>query len=176
MVVVVRANFLNQFVVGAVERYEDADYFERLRAQPGNVTLGLFLVARFGRVEVAKCILSSLLDLFVLNAAVERLGILGIDDRLLRGHVELHYFCRRDQANRDIALARGVVPKVDAESAVSVVDDLPRYEKVELDGLDIGMEVPPAEHLLELAGLDHRPPFGSRSRVLEISGVPQPVP
>lgn len=30
MVVVVRANLLNQFVIGTVERYEDADHFERL--------------------------------------------------------------------------------------------------------------------------------------------------
>lgn len=163
MVVVVRADLLNEFVVGAVERYEDADHFERLRAEPGHVTLGLFLVARFGRIEVAKRVLSSLLDLFVLDAAVEGLGILGVDHGLLRGHVELHDLRRRDQANRDVALARGVVPKVDAESAVSVVDDFPRDEEVELDRLDVGMEVPPAEHLLELAGLDHRPPLGPRS-------------
>lgn len=163
MVVVVRANLLNEFVVGAIERYEDADHFERLRAQPRNMTLGLFLVARFGRIEVAKRILSSFLDLFVLNATVEGLGVLGVDYRLLRGHVKLNDLCRWNQANRHVSLTRGVVPKVDAERAVSMVYDFPGDEEVELDGLDVGMEVPPAKHLLELAGLDHWPPFGPRS-------------
>lgn len=162
MVVVVRANLLNQFVVGAVERYEDADHFERLGAQPGDMTLGLLLVARFRRIKVAKRVLSSLFDLLVLDAAVEGLGILGVDYRLLRGYVKLNDLCGWNQTDRHIALARGVVPEVDAESSVSVVHNFPRDEQVELDGLDVGVEVSPAEHLLELAGLDHGPPFCPR--------------
>lgn len=73
MVVVVRTHFLHQFVVGAVERNEDADNFERFGAEPGDVALGLLLVAGLGRVEVAKRVLGTLLHLLVLDAAVEGL-------------------------------------------------------------------------------------------------------
>lgn len=45
VVVVVWAHFLHQFVVSAVERNEDADNFERFGAEPGDVALGLLLVA-----------------------------------------------------------------------------------------------------------------------------------
>lgn len=73
VVVVVRAHFLDQFVVGAVEGNEDADDFERFGAKPGNMALGLLLVTGLGRVEVAECVLGTLLHLFVLNSAVEGL-------------------------------------------------------------------------------------------------------
>lgn len=73
VVVVVRAHFLHQFVISAVERNEDADNFERFGAEPGDVALGLLLVAGLGWVEVAKCVLGALLHLLILNAAVEGL-------------------------------------------------------------------------------------------------------
>lgn len=73
VVVIVRTHFLDQFVVGAVEGNEDADDFERFGAEPGDMALGLLLVAGLGRVEVAECVLGTLLHLLVLYAAVEGL-------------------------------------------------------------------------------------------------------
>lgn len=73
MVIVVRAHFLHQFVVGAVEGNEDADDFERFGAEPGDMALGLLLVAGLGWIKVAECILGTLLHLLVLYTAVEGL-------------------------------------------------------------------------------------------------------
>lgn len=73
MVVVVWAHFLHQFVVGAVERNKDADDFEGFGAEPGDVALGLLLVARLGRVKVAQRVLGPFLHLLIFNTAVERL-------------------------------------------------------------------------------------------------------
>lgn len=73
VVVVVRAHFLHQFVVGAVEGNEDADDFERFGAEPGNVALGLLLVAGLGWVEVAERVLGTFLHLLVFNTTVEGL-------------------------------------------------------------------------------------------------------
>ncbi len=73
VVVVVRANFLHQFVVGAVEGDKDADDFERFGAEPGDVALGLLLVAGLGGIKVAKRVLGALLHLLVLYTTVEGL-------------------------------------------------------------------------------------------------------
>ena len=73
MVVVVWAHFLHQFVVGAVEGNEDADDFERFGAEPGNMALGLLLVAGLGWVEIAECVFGTFLHLLILNTAVEGL-------------------------------------------------------------------------------------------------------
>lgn len=73
VVVVVRADFLHQFIVSAVEGNENADDFERFGAEPGDVALGLLLVACLGWVEVTECVLSTLLHLLVFYAAVEGL-------------------------------------------------------------------------------------------------------
>ena len=66
--------------------------------------------------------------------------------------------------------------EVDAEGAVAMVHNLACDQQVEFDGLDVGVEVPPAKHLLELPRLDHRPSFSSWPRVLQLCRVPQPVP
>lgn len=66
--------------------------------------------------------------------------------------------------------------EVDAEGAVAVIDDFACDQEVELDRFDVRVEISPAEHFLELARLYHRPPFGSRPRVLQVRGIPQPVP
>lgn len=159
VVVVVWAHFLHQFVVGAVEGNEDADDFERFGAEPGDMALGLLLVAGLGRVEVAERVLGALLHLFVLYAAVERLRVLGVNDGLLRRHVKLHYLGGRDQADGHVALACGVVAEVDTEGAIAMIHDFTCDQQVEFDRLNVGVEVPPAEHLLELPCLDHGPPF-----------------
>lgn len=83
MVVVVGTHLLHQLVVGAVEGDEDADDFEGLGAQPGHVALGLLLWAALRRVVGAQGILGALLHLFVLHPAVEQLGVLGLEGRLL---------------------------------------------------------------------------------------------
>lgn len=140
------------------------------------MALRLLLETCLGWVEVAECVLGAPLHLLVLDAAVEGLGILGVDDRLLGCQIKLNDFGGRDQADGHIALARGVMAEVDAEGAVTVIDDLPGDQEVELDCFDVGVEISPAKHFLKLARLDHRPPFGSRPGVLRVRGIPQPVP
>lgn len=66
--------------------------------------------------------------------------------------------------------------EINTEGTIAVVDNLAGNEEVELDCLDVGVEVSPAEHLLEFSCLDHGPPFGPGPRVLELGGIPQPVP
>lgn len=58
--------------------------------------------------------------------------------------------------------------EVNAKSAVPVVHDLPRDQQVEFDSLDVGVEVPPPEHLFELASLDDGPAFSSGLCTLNI--------
>lgn len=140
------------------------------------MALRLFLVTCLGWVEVAERVFGAPLHLLVLDAAVEGLGILGVDYRLLGRQVKLNDFGGGDQADGHVALARGVMAEVDAEGAVAVIDDLASNQEVELDSFDVGVEISPAEHFLELARLDHRPPFGSRPGVLQVRGIPQPVP
>lgn len=66
--------------------------------------------------------------------------------------------------------------EIDTEGAVAVIHDLTGDQQVEFDRLDVRVEVPPAEHLLELPRFNHWPPFSPRPRVLQVCGVPQPVP
>lgn len=71
VVVVVRTNLLNQFVVHAVEGYIYAYHFERFGAQPGNMALRLLLIAHFGRVKIAQSSLLVPVRFLILDAAVE---------------------------------------------------------------------------------------------------------
>lgn len=73
VVVVVWAHFLHQFIVGAVEGNEDADDFEWFGAKPGDMALGLLLVACLGWVKVAECVLGTFLHFLILYTAVEGL-------------------------------------------------------------------------------------------------------
>lgn len=176
VVVVVRAYFLHQFVVGAVEGNEDADDFKRFGAKPGDMALGLLLVAGLGWVIVAEGVLGTFLYLLILYTAIEGFRVLGIYDGLLRCYIKLYYLSGRDQADRHIALACGVVAEVDTEGAIAVVHNLTSDKQVEFDRLDIRVKVPPAEHFLKFPCLDHRPPFSPWPRVLQVCRVPQPVP
>lgn len=94
VVVVVGADLLHQFVVYTVEGYIDAYDFEGLGAEPGHVALRVLLVAHLGRVKVAQSSLLVAVRLLVLNAAVERFGVFGLQRRLL-GDLKLHHFGRR---------------------------------------------------------------------------------
>ncbi|PWA16722.1 hypothetical protein CCH79_00017471 [Gambusia affinis] len=141
---VVRTDFLDQPVIGAVERHVDTDDLERLGAHPGDVALGLFLVARLRRVVVAQHHLLAAFGFLVVHPAVERLRLLGVDHALAL-QVELHLLHGRDQADRHVANTRGVVAEVDAERAVAVIHNLPHYQQIQLDGFDVGVKVAPAE-------------------------------
>lgn len=160
VVVVVRTHLLHQFIVYTVKGYIDAYDFERFGAQPGDVALRLLLVAHLGRVEAAQRSLLVAVSLLVLNAAVERFGVFGLQRRLL-GNLELHHLGGWHQADRHVPQARGVVAEVNAKGAVAVVHNLSRDEQVELDSLDVGVEIPPPEHLFELASLNDGPAFSS---------------
>lgn len=177
VVVVIWTHLLHQLVVGAVEGDEDANDFEGLGAQPGDVALGLLLRAALRGVVGTQRRPGALLHLFILHPAVEKLGVLGLQGRLLLVvmellvllvDLELHSFGRRNESYGHVALTGRIVAEVDAERPVAVINDFTSDEKVELHGLNIGMEVAPTEHLLEFAGLDDGPPFRSGSRVARI--------
>lgn len=176
VVIIVRADFLHQLVVGAVEGDVDADDFEGLWAKPGDMALRLLLEACLGWVVVAQRVLGALLNFLILDAAVEGLGVLGINDWLLCSHIKLYDLGRWHETDRYVALACWVVAEINTEGTIAVVDNLASNKKVELDCLNVGVEISPAEHLLEFSCLDHRPPFGPGPRVLELGGVSQPVP
>lgn len=167
MVVVVRTYLLHQFIVYTVKGYIDAYDFKGFRAQPGHVALRLLLIAHLGWVEVAQRSLLVAVRLLVLDATVERFGFFGLQRGLL-GDLKLHHLGGRHQAHRHVPQARGVVAEVNAKGAVPVVHNLPRDEQVEFDSLDVGVEVPPTEHLFELASLDDGPAFSSGLCTLNI--------
>lgn len=187
MVVVIWTHLLHQLVVGAVEGDEDADDLKGLGAQPGHVALGLLLRAALRRVVGAQRVPGALLHLLVLHPAVEQLVVLGLQSRLLLlvvvlvllvllADLELHGLGGWNEPHGHVALTGGVVAEVDAEGPVAVIHNLTRDEEVQLHRLDIGMEVAPTEHLLELAGLDDGPPLGPGSRVAGVGRVVEPVP
>lgn len=98
MVVVVRANLLHQAVVRTVEGYVDTDDLERLGANPRHVTLNLLLEAGLGRVVVAQRGALAAIHLLIVHAAVEDLGVLGVDHALAL-QVKLHRLDRWHQAD-----------------------------------------------------------------------------
>lgn len=175
MVVVVRADFLHEFVIDTVEGNVDANDLEGLGAQPGHVALRLLLVADLGRVEVAQGRLLGPVCLLILDATVEGFGLLGLQGGL-RGHFELHHFGGGHQTHRDVAQARGVVSEIHTERSVAVVHDFPRDQQIEFHSLNVGMEVTPAKHFLELSCFDYGPPFSSCQGLLGLRDVGQPVP
>lgn len=169
MEVVVRAHFLNQLVIDAEKGNEDADHLEGLSAQPGGVGLGVLSEAGLGRIVLAGLGLLGPVGFLELHAAVKGLCLFRVDGRLLAllhqgvllalellllllEDLELHHLGGRDNTDRDVAQAGGVVAEVNGERPVDVVDDLPRHQQAELHGLDVEVEVAPAEDLLGLHG------------------------
>lgn len=177
VVIVVRTDFLQQFVVSTEEVNVDADDFKGLGAEPGDVALRLFLEAHPAGVVGAKRRPLAPVGLLVLHPAVERLGVFMDVQSFLLGDLEVHNLGGGHQAHRDVAEACGVVTEVDAERAIAVVDDLARDEQVELDCLNMGMEVTPTEHLLEFARLDDGSPLGSSQTLFVLfCAIEQPSP
>lgn len=144
LVAVTRTHLLYQSVVDAVERHVDADDPEGFGAGPGDVALGLLLSARLGRVVVTRRHLLVALRLPVARPAVERLRVLRVDHALTL-QIELHLPRGRDEAHGHVAHTRGVVAEVDAERAVPVVHHLAHYQKIQFDGFDVWVKIPPAE-------------------------------
>lgn len=170
MIVVVWANLLHQAIVCAVEGNVDADDLKRLGTNPGHVALNLLLKAGLGRIVIAQRGALAAIHLFVVHAAVEDLGVLRVDHALAL-QVKLHGLDRWHQADRDVTLACGVMAEVDTERAVAVIHNLSRDQQVEPHGLDIGIEVSPAEHLLELARLYDGPAFNPRTGGIRLEQV-----
>lgn len=128
MVIVVRADFLQQFVVSAEEVNVDADDFKGLGAEPGDVALRHFLEAHPACVVVAKGCPLVPVGLLVLHSAVEGLGVFGDVQGFLLADLKVDNLGRRHQAHRHVAETCGVVTEVDAERAIAVVNNLARDE------------------------------------------------
>lgn len=175
VVVVVGTDLLHQFVIYAVERDVNADDFEGFGTQPGDMALGLLLVADLGRVKVAQGSFFGAVCFLVLDAAVEGLGLLGLQRGLWRW-LKLHHFGGRHQADRNIPQARGVVSEINAEGSVAVIDDFPRDQEVQLYSFDVGVEVTPPKHFLEFPSFHYRSAFSSCQRFLNLRDVGQPIP
>lgn len=177
MVVVVWADFLQQFVVGAEEVNVDADDFKGLGAEPGDVALRLFLVTHPACVMAAKGCPLAPVGLLVLHSAVERLGVFGDFQSFLLADLKVDNLGGRHQAHRHVAQTCGVVTEVDTECAIAVVNNLAFDEKVELDCLNVRMEVSPTKHFLEFARLDNGSPLGSSQALFILfCAVEQPSP
>ena len=174
VVAVVGTDFLNQPVVRAVERHVDADDLKGFGAHPGDVALGLLLVARLGWVVVTQHHLLVAFGLLVVHPAAERLGVFGVDHTLAL-QVELHLFHGRHEADGDVAHACGVVAEVHSERAVPVVHDLPHYQQVQFDRLDVWVKVSPTKlpgEFRSSMNLRYRPQLDFYGRVGVGLGVP----
>lgn len=175
VVVVVGTDLLHQFVIDAVESDVNADDFEGFGTQPGDMALGLLLVADLGRVKVAQGSFFSAVCFLVLDAAVEGLGLLGLQRGLWRWF-KLDHFGRWHQADRNIPQTRGVMPEINAEGPIAVIDDFPRDQEVQLYSFDVGVEVAPSKHFLEFPSFYYRSAFSSCQRFLNLRDVGQPIP
>lgn len=93
------------------------------------MTLGLLLVAHLGWVQAAQSSLLVAVCFLILDATVERFGVLGGKGGL-GAQLKLHHLGRGDQAHRHIAQPSGVMTKVHTKCAVSMVHYLARDEKI----------------------------------------------
>lgn len=167
--VVVRTHFLNQLVIDAKERDEDADHLEGFGAQPGSVGLGVLCEAGLRWIVQAGFGLLGSVGFLVLHPTVKGLCLFGVDgglvgllkldflpgvrvQLLLLEDLKLHHLGRGHDTDRHVAKAGRVVAEVDSERPVDVVHNLPRHQQAELHGLDVEVEVAPAEDLLGLHG------------------------
>lgn len=190
--VVVWTHLLNQLIIDAEEGDEDADDFEGFRAEPGRMRLGVFGEAGLGRVVQAGLRLLGTVRFFVLDATVEGFDVFGVDGGLVRlveldfrrvqrirllENFKLDHLRGRNDAHRDVSKTRGVVAEIDGERPVHVIHDLPRDQQAELEGLDVEVEIPPAEDFFCLhGGLQGRFALGPVTALIQqLRLVPDPL-
>lgn len=168
--VVVRTHFLNQLVINAKERDEDADHLEGFGTEPGSVGLGVLCEAGLRWIVQTGFGLLGPVGFLVLHTTVKVLclfrvdgGLVGLlDQDVLRGvqllllllleDLKLHHFGWRNDTDRHVPQAGRVVAEVNRERPIDVVHNLPCHQQAELHGLDVKVEVSPAEDLLGLHG------------------------
>lgn len=71
---------------------------------------------------------------------------------LLLEDFKLHHFGWWHNTDRHVTKAGRVVAEVNSERPIDVVHNLSCHQQAELHGLDVEVEVSPAEHLLGLHG------------------------
>lgn len=169
MEVVVRTHFLNQLVINAKERDEDADHLEGFGTEPGSVGLGVLCEAGLRRIIQARFGFLGSVGFLVLHPTVKGLylfrvdggllGLLDLDSLLgvrvqlwLLEDLKLYHFSWRHDADRHVPQAGRVVAKVNSERPIDVVHNLSCHQQTKFYGLDIEEEVSPAEDLLGLHG------------------------
>lgn len=83
MEVVVRTHLLNQLVIDAKERDEDADHLEGFGTEPGSVGLGVLCEAGLRWIIQARFGLLGSVGFLVLHSTVKGLYLFGVDGGLL---------------------------------------------------------------------------------------------
>lgn len=175
MVIIIRTDLLHQFVIYAVKSNVNADNFKWFGTQPGDMALSLLLIADLWRVEIAQGSFFSAVCFFILDAAVEGLGFLGLQCWLWRWF-KLNHLGRWHQAYRNISQTRGVMSEINTEGPIAVINDFPCDQEVELNSFDVRVEVAPSKHFLEFPGFYYRSAFSSCERFLNLRDVGQPIP
>lgn len=166
--VVVRTHFLNQLVINAKERDEDADHLEGFGTEPGSLGLGVLCEAGLRWIVQAGFGLLGPVGLLVFHATVKGLCLFRVDGGLVRildqdillgvqlllllKDLKLHHFGWWHNTDRHVPEAGRVVAEENCERPVDVVHDLPSDQQAELHGLDIEIEISPAKDLLGLHG------------------------
>ena len=186
--VVVRTHFLNQLVVDAEERDENADDLEGFGTEPGSVGLGVLCETGLRRVVQAGFGLLGSVGFLVLHPTVKGLCLFGVEGglpglleldvvlgvrmQLLRlDDLKLHHFGWRHDTDRNIPQAGRVVAEVHGERPVDVVHDLPRHQQAELHGLYVEVEVAPTEDLLGLGYLQRGLAFRAVACLVQEQGL-----
>lgn len=167
--VVVRTHFLNQLVIDAEERDEDADHLEGFGTEPGSVGLGVLCEAGLRWIVQAGFGLLGSVGFLILHPTVKGLCLFGVDgglvgrldldvllgvgvQLLLLEDLKLHNFGWWHNTDRHVPQAGRVMAEVNSERPIDVVHNLPCHQQAELHGLDVEVEVSPAEDLLGLHG------------------------
>lgn len=83
MEVVVRTHFLNQLVINAKERDEDADHLEGFGTEPGSLGLGMLCEAGLRWIVQAGFGLLGPVGFLVFHTAVKGLCLFGVDGGLV---------------------------------------------------------------------------------------------
>lgn len=143
MEVVVRTHFLNQLIIDAEERDEDADHLEGFGTEPGSVGLGVLREAGLRRIVQAGFGLLGSIGFLILHPAVKGLCLLWVNgglpalmdlDVLLSVGVhmledfKLHHFGGWHDTDRHVPQARRVVAEENSERPIDVIHNLPCHQ------------------------------------------------